>query len=405
MKEAAGDGIPGHAWVYQHIQARLYMPIQPGAVMERWDAIVVGAGPAGCAAAYDLAAAGRAVLLLDRAEFPRHKACAGGLTLKSLRALRYSVAPVMRETVSAIVVEKRCGEAATLASRRPVCAMTVRQELDDYCLRQTLAAGAQFARIGRIETIDQRADGVEVQTGRQTFAARFLVGADGVHSRVRQLVCGEGPPWLRRGFALEASVYPANGNGFELVFDLAPVRQGYGWVFPKRDHLNVGLYTESPAERLDRERLLAYIRDRFGGARVEHLAGQYLGFGAENAPAMEGRVFLVGDAGGFADPLTGEGIHGAIASGQAAAAAMEAEWRHGSVTHGIFAEETQQLRRDLRLSASGARWFYGNLDLGFRALTTPLLRGAAINAYANGTKIAGLANAVRRFAKVFAASA
>jgi len=98
--------------------------------MERWDAIIVGAGPAGCAAAYDLATAGRPVLLLDRAEFPRHKACAGGLTRKSLRALRYSVAPVVRETVSAIVVEKQSVEAATLASRNAVCAMTVRQELD-----------------------------------------------------------------------------------------------------------------------------------------------------------------------------------------------------------------------------------------------------------------------------------
>jgi hypothetical protein len=71
----------------------------------------------------------------------------------------------------------------------------------------------------------------------------------------------------------------------------------------------------------------------------------------------------------------------------------------------VFVERTASLRRDLRLSAAGARWFYGNLDAGFRALTTPLLRGAAINAYANGTKIAALANAVRRFAGVFARGA
>src|ERR1700689_4315555 len=120
--------------------------------MERWDAIIIGAGPAGCAAAYDLATAGRPVLLLDRAEFPRHKACAGGLTRKSLRALRYPVAPVVRETVSAIVVERRSGVAATLASRNAVGAMTVRQELDAFCLQQTLRTGAQFERIGSIES-------------------------------------------------------------------------------------------------------------------------------------------------------------------------------------------------------------------------------------------------------------
>ncbi len=61
--------------------------------MSKYDAIVVGAGPAGCAAAYDLAAAGRSVLLLDRCHFPRLKPCAGALTVKTLKALRYSVAP------------------------------------------------------------------------------------------------------------------------------------------------------------------------------------------------------------------------------------------------------------------------------------------------------------------------
>lgn len=344
--------------------------------MERWDAIVVGAGPAGCAAAYDLAVAGRAVLLLDRAEFPRHKACAGGLTRKSLRALRYSVAPVVRESVSAIVVERRTGEAATLASRNAVCAMTVRQELDDFCFRQTLGVGAQFKRVGTITGIDADGEGVTVQTAEQNFSGRFLLGADGVHSRVRQLVYGERPAWFRRGFALEAKVYPEDGRGSALIFDFAPVRQGYGWVFPKSDHLNVGLgvYNDSGVEKLDRPRLESYIRERFGSARAEHVTGQYLGFGAENAPPAQGRVFLIGDAGGFADALTGEGIHGAIASGQAAARAIEGELRGGMRAEQAFAERTVQLRQDLQLSTSGARWFYGNLDLGYRALTAPVFR-------------------------------
>jgi len=374
--------------------------MEPVSDDKRWDAIVVGAGPAGCAAAYDLASAGRAVLLLDRAEFPRHKACAGGLTRKSLRALRYSVSPVTRETVSAIVVEKKRGEAATLAGRTAVCAMTVREELDDFCLRRTIEAGAKFARIGPIVAIDTAGDGVRVETAERTYRGRFLVGADGVHSRVRQLLYGERPPWLRRGFALEAEVRTGGAGDGDLVFDLAGARQGYGWIFPKGDHVNVGLYTESDEEKLDRTRLQAYIQARFGDVHVGRVTGQFLGFGAENAPVAEGRVFLAGDAGGFADPLTGEGIYGAIASGQAAAAGIDGELDGGVAADRNFGRLTAQLRKDLLLSASGARWFYGNLDVGYRALTLPVFRGAVINAYANGTKIAGLANAIRRFARV-----
>ncbi len=368
--------------------------------MERWDAIVVGAGPAGCAAAYDLAAAGRRVALLDRAEFPRHKACAGGLTRKTLRALRYSVEPVTRETVSAIVVEKSGGERARLESRNPVCAMTVRRELDAYCIGRTRAAGAEFFRIGAIEGIEASADGVTVRTREREFRGRFAIGADGVHSRVRQLLYGDAPAWLRRGFALEAELRDGAEGRADLAFDLGAVRQGYGWVFPKGDHLNVGLYTEAANEKIDRERLGAWVRGRLGGARAEHVTGQYLGFGAENAPPPERRVFLAGDAGGFSDPLTGEGIYGAIASGQAAAAAIEEEIGGGARADGAFRRRTAALRRDLQLSASGARWFYGNLELGFRALTAPVFRGAVINAYANGAKIAALANAIRRFAGV-----
>jgi geranylgeranyl reductase family protein len=370
--------------------------------MDLWDAIVVGAGPAGCAAAYDLAAAGRAVLLLDKADFPRPKACAGGLTRKSLRALRYSVAPVTRTTVSSIVVEKRRGEAATLSSRSPVCAMTVRQELDAFCLEKTQSTGAQFKRVGAILQLEPRPKEVVIRTAEGSYRTRFLVGADGVHSRIRQLAWGDRPAWFRRGFALEAEVQPRKGSAADLVFDLAPVPHGYGWIFPKRDHLNVGLYSENASGKLDRNTLMAYVGARFRDAAVGSVTGQYLGFGAEMAPPADGRIFLIGDAGGFADPLTGEGIYGAIASGQAAAAAIMDHLRAERPAHLSFADRTRPLRQDLLLSASGARWFYTNLDLGFRALTTPLLRAAVVNAYANGTKIAALANTVRRFACVFA---
>ncbi|MGC2638294.1 MAG: geranylgeranyl reductase family protein [Acidobacteriaceae bacterium] len=376
-----------------------------GQAMERWDAIMVGAGPAGCAAAYDLAAAGRSVLLLDRAEFPRHKACAGGLTRKTLRALRYPVDAVTRATPCAIHVEREAGQPTRLESRKPVCAMTVRQELDEYCLRQTLARGAQLARIGAILAIEQDANGVTVRTEDAPYAGRFLVGADGVHSRVRQLVYGADAAWFWRGFALEAQVRPERGCASDVAFAFDAVRGGYGWVFPKRDHLNVGLYTQSATEKLDRGRLLQWIRERIGGAAIEGVTGQYLGFGAETAPAAAGRVFLVGDAGGFADPLTGEGIYGAIVSGQAAAAAIDGDLRGGDAAHRSFAALSTSLREDLQMAASGARWFYGNPDVGFRILTAPLLRRVMIGAFADGTKIAGLARAVRQFAHISSAGA
>jgi geranylgeranyl reductase family protein len=358
--------------------------------MKLWDAIVVGAGPAGCAAAYDLALAGREVLLLDRAEFPRQKACAGGLTLKTVRALRYSVEPIIRQQISHVRLEPDASQATVLRRRSTYCFMTVRRELDDYCFRQTLAVGAKFQRIRAITAISEDSNGVAITFDGQPLQARFLVGADGVHSRVRQLTSGDAG-WFWRAFALEATIPLTNAAEHDLVFDFAPVRDGYGWIFPKGDHINIGLYSYASEEKIDRARLAAYIRNRRGDATAADVIGQYAGFGAAQHKIGATRIFLTGDAGGFVDPLTGEGIYFAIASGQAAAAAIEANLSSNACAHRYFAQVTARIREDLRISTSAARWFYANLDQGCRLLAMPLLRTAALNAFANGLGIAKLA--------------
>ena len=113
---------------------------------------MVGAGPAGCAAAYDLAAAGQSVLLLDKSDFPRPKACAGGLTAKAVQTLRYSIEPLVREVVRRVQLEGE-GLSTSLRSREPICVMTVRAEFDAYCLGKTIAAGASLQKISAVREI------------------------------------------------------------------------------------------------------------------------------------------------------------------------------------------------------------------------------------------------------------
>jgi len=139
-----------------------------------WDAIVVGAGPAGCAAAYDLAVAGQSVLLVDKRDFPRDKACAGGLTMKAVKALRYSIEPVVKQVVRHVQLEGG-SLFSPLKSRDPICVMTVRSELDEYCLGKTIEVGARFRRIGALQQIARSKDAVQLITNGETYRARFLV--------------------------------------------------------------------------------------------------------------------------------------------------------------------------------------------------------------------------------------
>jgi geranylgeranyl reductase family protein len=363
--------------------------------MKNWDAIIVGAGPAGCAAAYDLAANGREVLLLDKADFPRQKACAGGLTIRAVKALRYSIEPVVRRRIARLRIERDKSNATTLSRRSDCCFMTVRQEFDNYCFAQTLAAGAQFRRIRVIDTIAEEPAGVSLALDGDLLRARFLVGADGVHSRVRQLT-GMGSGWFWRAFALEATVPLPSVDADDLVFDFVPVRDGYGWVFPKGDHLNIGLYSYAADEKIDRTRLSAYIRSRSADADADCMIGQYAGFGAAQHQPTANRIFLTGDAGGFVDPLSGEGIYYAIVSAQAAAGAIEAELASGATARDEFEWASAQIRADLALRTSAARWFYRNLDAAYRLLSMHILQKPALDAFVDGSDLRKLAALVKR---------
>ena len=411
-----------------------------------YDILIAGAGPAGCAAAYDLAQAGKRVLLLDKRIFPRHKACACGLTRKTLDALRYSVEPVVERVCREIVLQiAEAPGAGALAdkqrevrvkTRNPICAMAVRETFDAFCLQQTLAQGAELMKIDGIVALREMAGHVEVdvavtEDGEQrirTLTAPVLIGADGSNGQTRRLAAmladggealaakvAEEPEWYARGFALEAMVpyaalpakLPEGDGALDLVFDFSPIVGGYGWLFPKGDHINIGVggfvpRTDNPAnndrphEKVTRTLLNQYTIQKLGvdlAGVGAHVTGQYLGLGG-HAYVPRGRVLLAGDAAGLVDPLTGEGIHSALVSGQAAAAAV----LEGGDVAAAYARELAELQETLAFSHRAARSFYAAPERGFKVMRTPILRSLVLKTYADGlphTKLlARLAKAV-----------
>ena len=298
--------------------------------MEQFDSIVVGAGPGGSTTAYRLAAAGRSVLLLDRAEFPRDKPCGGGLTIRAVKLLPFSVESVVEARVDAMRFRVGFRSAFERKCRGPVVLMTQRRRLDHFLVEQAVAGGVDFRQGARVTALEAADDGVIVRwsggaDGGGIARGAVLVGADGCNGVVPRLL-GLGDDYTH-GVALEANVpYTAEERArYEgaAVIELGTVPGGYGWVFPKGDHFNVGVGGWAEEGPRLREHLAALCAAH--DVAVDRLAeqrGYRLPLRRPGSLLVQGRALLVGDAAGVVDPLTGDGMYEAFLTGKLASDAI-----------------------------------------------------------------------------------
>ncbi len=287
--------------------------------MERFDAIIVGAGPAGSTTAHRLASAGARVLLLDKAQFPREKPCGGGVTVRALHELDLDIQPVVEHAVDRVEFCFRGHRGVRRGGRRLLAYMTQRSRLDHFLVEQALAAGATF-RDG-VKVSEMTEHGVCVDGER--IGAEVIIGADGVNgASARSLGLGGDNVYA---VALEGNLPyrdvadPDRWQG-ALTLELGAIHGGYGWVFPKGDHLNIGIGGwESEGPRL-REHFAAFCR-RCGldKAKIAGLRGYRLVARRPGSPLVGPRALLIGDAAGLVNPLFGDGMSAAFVSARLAA--------------------------------------------------------------------------------------
>jgi geranylgeranyl reductase family protein len=284
--------------------------------VKRFDAVVVGAGPAGSATAYRLASAGESVLLVDKARFPRDKPCGGGVTLRAARLLPFSIDPVVEEVVDRFELRLAYGSAFNRTSEQPLCLMTQRRRLDEFLARKAGDVGADFR-----DGVSVSFDGGEVLVGGERIAARVIVGADGVNGMTARAFGLAGDHG--HGVALEGNAPLDTRYRGRLVLELGVVAGGYAWVFPKGDHVNVGVggwESEGPRLREHLRRLCAVHDVDFDA--LTDLRGYRLPYRRAASRFARENVLLVGDAAGLIDPLSGDGMYEAFASAKLAAQAV-----------------------------------------------------------------------------------
>ena len=277
--------------------------------METFDVAVVGAGPAGSTAAYRLATAGVRVLVADRAVFPRDKPCGGGVTGRAARLLPFSIEPVVEDVVDRMDCGLRYRSRFSRRARGPLAYMTRRRRLDHFLLQQAEAAGADVREGVRVA--DVREGGLTVDG--EEVAARIVIGADGCNgTSARQLgLAAE----IVHGVALEAN-YPHDERfAHAMLLEIAVIRGGYGWIFPKADHVNVGVGgNESEGPRLRAE--LRRMCEEYGvdPDAATDTRGYRLPMRRPGTRLARGATAVIGDAAGLVDPFSGDGMYEAFLS-------------------------------------------------------------------------------------------
>jgi geranylgeranyl reductase family protein len=322
--------------------------------VDSYDAIVVGAGPAGSTAAYRLAAAGASVLLLDKARFPRDKPCGGGVTIRALRLLPFEIDPVVEGVVDRFELRLGHRRGFSRQAPAPLVLMTQRRRLDHYLVQQALGAGVEFRDGARVTAVRRG----EVDVDGETVAARVVIGADGANGvTARSLAL---PTGREHGVALEGNLAygPVRPERYarRLVIEFGTVPGGYGWVFPKGDHVNFGVGGwEREGPRL-REHLAALCAAH--GVDPDWLTdvrGHRLPLRREGSALAEARVALVGDAAGLVDPLSGDGLYEAFLSSKLAAEHALAILGGERESFDAYAAELEQMLAPLHRASWAAK--------------------------------------------------
>lgn len=326
--------------------------------------VVVGAGPAGATAARSLAALGVPVKILDRAVFPRNKPCGGGISVRALRRFPYlagALDQIATHYVSKLYLEGPDGSSVVIESGRPAALMIRRYEFDALLVSLALGAGAEL--ISGFDVVQARADNEGVtltaRDGRQCRSA-IVIAADGVHTIVaRRLRINRG--WPASGIALDmmeetprtalkdldpSTLWVAYGYQPDLAEGQSNARQrtrwrsgtrsageGYAYIFPKRDHVNIGVgyllshyrntIDQAPYDVqrgfIDTLRQRGFVE---GESARENFTPFLIPVGGPLRRVGRGHVLVAGDAGGFVNGFTAEGIYYAMVSGDLAARAI-----------------------------------------------------------------------------------
>lgn len=342
--------------------------------MEHFDLIVVGSGPAGATAAFHAAKSNLKVAIIEKEILPRYKVCGGGLVNRGRLMLPFDISEAIEKEFNEFELYFHGTDIRISAKReKPVIFMVMRDQFDHLLVKEGEKLGVQVFQGNAISHLEF-ADNILVTTTQTQLSCTYLIAADGAYSPTAKLA-GWKTDSRKMAPALEYEV-KLNKDDFdrlskEVRVDIDFIKDGYAWSFPKKEHISIGLGMASK-RKVDMKKLYADYLSHLGIKEV--LSQKGFGFQIPISMRKEGfvknNVVLIGDAAGFADPLTGEGISNAIYSAKLAAESVIHSHFNKVPVEDIYNEKlSEKLVPELKTAS-----FLSNFMINFHAIRTFFIR-------------------------------
>ncbi len=348
-----------------------------------YDVIIAGGGPSGSIAAERAAKSGLDVLVLEKAKYPRDKVCGGALSQKALDVIGGIDKELIERELFCARVFTSDYQSFTGVLEDRIAVTTTRRNLDHWLIKRAEDSGAMVHDGEVVKDIDFSKDCVDVATSKNSYRSRIVIGSDGVNSTVARK-SGIRTRWGDDiGLCLEADVELGETLidscvGSDVAEFYFVETWGYGWVFPKRDHISIGVGGWSKRAPNLKALFGRFVKDVSLQKKIDlesmitRVNSHLIPAGGFDRKIHGDRVLLTGDAAGFVDPFLGEGLYYALKSGEIAA-----EVAINAVERGDFSERSlheyvmkcgKEFNYNLKSALKFANFTYAHLDVVLRVL-------------------------------------
>ena len=331
--------------------------------MKHYDVAIIGSGPSGASTAFYLAKKGISTVIIEKETLPRYKTCGGGFVFRGRKNLPFDITEVVEKEFH--TVDIYLGKDLHFKTHReePTISMIMRDSFDNLITKKAKELGATLLENHKLKGLSFSDDIITLETSQGNFTANFVIAADGALSPTAKMAGWKEDtrkliPALE--YEVEVSEEDFERLSKEVRFDIDAIPYGYAWSFPKKNHLSIGV-ASARRTKINLKKFYQEYMETLGIKNV--ISESQHGFQIPVSPRTDGfvknNVFLIGDAAGFADPITAEGISNAIYSGKLAADAIIESNKNSELAENLYLNKIgETLLPELNTGLWLSKWFY-----------------------------------------------